>query len=79
MTYVEVLRAMIKRRILQDFALSAQEADQLTEDALSSYREWARDKAALSSDELSRAELSALLAEAARQRPSNEDQPPAPA
>jgi hypothetical protein len=69
---------MIKRRILEDFAVTDQEADQLTEDALSSYREWARDKAALSSDELSSAELSALLDEAARRRPNNKEQPPAP-
>jgi hypothetical protein len=59
---------MIKQRILDDFAVTAPEADQITEDALSCYRQWARNKVALSADELSSAEVRALLAEGARKR-----------
>jgi hypothetical protein len=68
---VEVLRAMIKRTILQDFAVTGQEADQLTEDALGCYREWARNKAAQSSAALSSGEVGALLAEAAQRSRKN--------
>jgi hypothetical protein len=59
---------MIRRRILDDFAVTVREADQLTEDALICYREWARNKAATASVELSSEEVRALLADAARRR-----------
>jgi hypothetical protein len=62
---------MIKRKILEDFAVSDQEADQITEDALGCYREWARDKAAIASVEPSSELVRALLAEAARRRQIN--------
>jgi hypothetical protein len=62
---------MIKRRILEDFAVTDREADQITEDALSCYREWVRDKAAFASVEPSSELVRALLAEAARRRQIN--------
>lgn len=62
---------MIKGAILQDFAVTSQEAEQITEDALNCYREWARNKAAQSAFDVSSEEVRALLADAAQRSRRN--------